>query len=342
MTSGKTKRTPFTSYQKKLFLFLSVATFFEGYDFLALTQVLPTIRQQFGLDKQWAGYLVGLVNIGTMLSFFLIYRADRIGRIRTLSITIIGYTTCTFLTGLAQGPTTFVLFQLLARIFLLAEWAVSMMIAAEEFPADRRGMVIGVIQGFSALGSIACAAVVPVLLTTQLGWRSVYFVGVIPMVLIAISRRSLMETTRFAATKTTENNGNTTSSKPLGLFHIWATPYRKRVLILAAIWFIAYIPSQNAIAFWKEFATAERDFSDADVGKAISFAAVVAMPLSFYAGKLLDVIGRKPGALVIFLIGAIGVYGSYTLHGFLAINGSVNLWNLCCNCLLTHTQFLQR
>ncbi len=32
-----------------------------------------------------------------------------------------------------------------------------MVYAAEEYPADRRGMVIGVIQGYSSAGSIACA-----------------------------------------------------------------------------------------------------------------------------------------------------------------------------------------
>ena len=46
-----TKPTPFTAYQWKLFLFLSVATFFEGYDFIALTQILPSLRQEIAKRK---------------------------------------------------------------------------------------------------------------------------------------------------------------------------------------------------------------------------------------------------------------------------------------------------
>ena len=60
-------RTPLTAYQRRLFLLLGVATFFEGYDFFALTQVLTSIRREFGLDYAAAGWLVGTINAGTGL-----------------------------------------------------------------------------------------------------------------------------------------------------------------------------------------------------------------------------------------------------------------------------------
>ena len=40
------------------------------------------------------------------------------------------------------------------------------------------------------------------------------------------------------------------------------------------------------------------------------------MPLVFFVGKLLDWIGRKAGAVVIFGLTALGTAGAYTLHGF--------------------------
>ncbi len=198
------------------------------------------------------------------------------------------------------------MFQLLARIFLIGEWAVSMVIAAEEFPAARRAMVIGVIQGCSSLGAVVCAGVVPLLLETRYGWRSVYLVGVLPLVILAFARRNLRETKRFEQVK----------RKQESFFAIWKTPYRNRLLMMAAIWFLSYIASQNTVAFWKEFAIGERGMTDAEVGKAIVFAAVVAMPLVFAAGKMIDVLGRRPSALVIFGLGAVGTLGAYTLHGF--------------------------
>ena len=55
----------------------------------------------------------------------------------------------------------FAIMQMVARIFLIGEWATSMVIAAEEFPAERRGMVIGVVSATAGLGSVVCAGVVP-------------------------------------------------------------------------------------------------------------------------------------------------------------------------------------
>jgi len=305
-----------TSYQKRLFLFLGVATFFEGYDFLALTQILPNLREDMHLSMAWSGYLVAIINSGTVLAYFLIRRADRWGRRRLLTVTIGGYTLFTFATGFAPDVISFAVLQLIARIFLIAEWATSMVIAAEEFPAHRRGMVIGVIQGFSSLGSIFCAGVVPLLLKFPHGWRTVYFVGVIPLLLLAFARRGLHETKRFEEMKDHAKHS---------LFRIWRTPYKKRVLILASVWFFGYIASQNAIAFWKEFAQGERGMSDGEVGLAISIAAVLAMPLVFLSGKLIDVIGRRRGAIVVFLVASVGVFGCYTLSGFVPLTAALVL-----------------
>ena len=305
-----------SAYQKRLFLFLGVATFFEGYDFLALTQILPNLREDMGLGKDASGYLVGFINAGTIIAFWLVRRADVWGRRRVLTITIAGYTLFTFASGLAPDVYSSAAFQLVARIFLIGEWAISMVIAAEEFPAAKRGMVIGVIQACSSLGSIFCAGVVPLLLKTEYGWRSVYLVGIVPLVVLAFARRSLRETSRFESLRAARAEAEAAGAPKENLFRIWKTPYVKRLLAVALIWFIAYIPAQNAIAFWKEFAMTERGFTDGEVGKAISIAAVGSMPFVFLSGKLIDVLGRRPGATVIFGIGGVGVALAYTLEGF--------------------------
>ena len=73
-----------TPYQRKLLAFLSVATFFEGYDFFAITQLLPHLRAEFEMDKTATGVLLGATNIGAILAFFLVRAADRFGRRRLL------------------------------------------------------------------------------------------------------------------------------------------------------------------------------------------------------------------------------------------------------------------
>lgn len=314
MSDADAPRRPFTPYQRRLFVFLSIATFFEGYDLIAITQILPDLRAAFALTPAQGGVLVSVTNLGAVAAWLLVRRADRVGRRRLLTWTITGYTLCTVASGLAFDATSFAAAQFLARMFLLGEWAVAMMIAAEEFPADRRGFVIGVIQAFSSLGSIACAGLAPFFLATSVGWRAVYFAGVIPLVLIAWARRDLRETTRFA-----EQVAATESRTKASILEILRGPYARRVLLLGVIWMLVYACTQNAITFWKEFAVAERAFTNADVGRAVSIAALAAMPLLFFVGTLLDHLGRRRGALLVFGVTAFGVFGAYTFESSVAL-----------------------
>ncbi len=303
----------FSPYHRRLFVFLCVATFFEGYDFIALSQILPNLRADLGLGPEWSGYLVAFINLGTVLAYPLIRLADRWGRKPVLTITIVGYTVFTVLSGLSPNVYAFAGAQLLARIFLIAEWVISSVVAAEEFPADRRAMAIGVIGAFSAFGSIVCAGVGPMLLATAYGWRALFLVGVAPLVLLGFCRRSLRETRRFTEQiKVQERTGSPSRS----FFSIWRSAHRGRMLKLGGIWFVTYICTQNAVTFWKEFAVAERGFDDQQVGLAIVVSAFGALGMAFFAGKLLDVAGRRAGATIIFGSGALGIWGAYTFHGF--------------------------
>lgn len=300
--------SPLTAYQKRLFVLLSVATFFEGYDFMALAQLLPNLRGDLELSREGGGWLVSVINIGTMLAYFLVRLADRWGRKRLLSLTIIGYTVSSFCSGLAVGVISFALWQLLARMFLIAEWAVAIVYAAEEFPAERRGMVIGVIQASASLGAIICSALVPMLLTTSLGWRSVYFLGSLPLLLMAVLRRSLRETERFASWSS--DAWAQQPPPPQRFWHILQTPYRNRVLVMGLIWTLSYCGIGNVITFWKELALSARGLSDAQAGALIASAAVLGMPFTYLVGKLLDRMGRRRGALLILVAAALGVLGS--------------------------------
>jgi len=190
-----------SGYQRRLLVFLSVANLFEAYDFFALTQILPNLRADLHVGITGGGLLVGFINLGTILAFILARKADRWGRKPVLTATIAGYTAFTFLSGLSPNVYVFAALQMVARIFLIAEWATSMVIAAEEFPAHARGTVLGVVSAAGGFGAILCAGVVPMLLATAYGWRSVYFVSILPLVVLAIARRGLKETSRFSAQK---------------------------------------------------------------------------------------------------------------------------------------------
>jgi putative MFS transporter len=60
-----------------------------------------------------------------VLAGLVVRLADRFGRRRMLSVTIVGYTLCSLLTAFATDVVTFGFAQLLARIFLIGEWAIA-------------------------------------------------------------------------------------------------------------------------------------------------------------------------------------------------------------------------
>lgn len=308
----------FTPYQKRLFLFLSVATFFEGYDFTALSQVLPNLRADMGLTEGEGGLIVSAISVGTVVSYFLVRLGDKWGRRRVLALTILGYASFTFLTGISRGAIDFTLYQFTGRVFLIAEWALGMVIAAEEYPAGQRGFVLGVLQAFNSLGSITNAAVAPFLLETAFGWRSVYFVGIIPLLLLAYARRGLRETQRFAAYAA----ARTEVRRPLGA--ILRGPYKKRVLQMALIWGLTYMCTNTVVVFWKEYAVAEAGFTDRQVAKALTLASLIAMPFIFSIGKLLDAWGRRRSAVLIYGVSAVFVVLAYQLTGFWTLTISLS------------------
>ena len=316
--SSQAQSPPLTSYQKRLLILLSVASFFEGYDFFALSQILPNISKEMNLSVTATTNMVSVINAGTIAAFFLVRQADRLGRRLVLNVTILGYALCSLASSFAPNAWVFAILQFFGRIFLIGEWAIAMVYAAEEYPAERRGMAIGVIQAFSSLGGIACAGSMLYLLETPWGWRSVYWVGTLPLLILAFARRNIRETARF------EERAKEIKGEHQSLWRIFRTPYRKRLVVMALIWALTYLCTQNAVTFWKQFVVTERGLSDADVGLAMPIAAVGSAPLLFFVGRYLDRAGRRPGAVLIYVVTAAGIVGAYSLHNKWALTAALS------------------
>jgi MFS transporter, putative metabolite:H+ symporter len=311
-------RTPLTDYQKKLFFLLGVATFFEGYEYVALSQLLPSLREAFALSEGQAGIMVSVIGASSLPAYMLIRRADVVGRKPMLAITVAGYTLTSILCALAQDAWQFGAAQFLARAFLFAEYALCMVYIAEEFPADRRGFATGVMQGLASVGSIVCAGVVPLLLKTSLGYRAVYLVGAVPLLTMTWLRRQVRETERFRQLEHVERTDP---------FAIFRTAYRGRVLLLASINGLTLICTYLAVTYWKSFALEERGFDHTMAARALMIAALGSLPLVFLTGRLLDAVGRRYGALIVFVTASAAVLTAFTAHEFwlltLGLTGSI-------------------
>ena len=106
-------------YLALLFLLLSTATLFDGFDAGLLSFAAPEVRESLDISRSEWGYVTSLTRLGVMASFLFLLSADRWGRRKLLMVTIAGYTLFTFLTGLAPNVWSFAAAQFVARVFLI-------------------------------------------------------------------------------------------------------------------------------------------------------------------------------------------------------------------------------
>jgi MFS family permease len=114
-------------------------------------------------------------------------------------LSVLGTGLFTFGTAFAQTEAQFVVLQMLTRTFFVTGSAVGVVIVAEEFPASRRGFGIGLLGALSVSGWGFSAALFAFVGHLPFGWRSLYVIGLTPILLFSRLSRRVTETRRFEA-----------------------------------------------------------------------------------------------------------------------------------------------
>lgn len=172
-------------------------SFFEQYDMYLFSLNLKQIQAELAIAESDLGLLGALVRAGSFLAVFLAIAADRFGRRRLLLITVLGYTLFTGATAVSPNAESFVLFQMLARCFGTAEVLIAAVVIAEEFAPEHRGWGIGALGALQACGAGFAALMFGFVEYLPYGWRSLYAVGLIPLLAIAYWRQALPETQQY-------------------------------------------------------------------------------------------------------------------------------------------------
>jgi MFS family permease len=297
-------------YRRKLLFVLSSATFFEGYDNFVLAFVLALVLGDLGGSESQAGLIRAVTSLGAVVAFLLAARADRIGRKRLLLITIVGYTVAGVLTALSPGLLWLTAAQFGAQVFLGAEWAVAITIVVEEFPVDERGRALGVVTSMNVLGGVFVGVLGFLGITsTPLGWRAYYVVGLLPLVLIALGRRGMLETERFEAVR-----ADTASARldRASLWEAWRPEFRTTVLAVGLVTFFRYFVVSAGAFWWAYYAQQEVGMSVSTSALYLGLAGLVGAGGFFAASRLMDRIGRVP-AFLVYMAGAL-VFGTWTFQ----------------------------
>jgi MFS family permease len=167
----------------------------DAFDLIVLTLSLTAIGATFNVGTGATGALstvtLSASAIGGILGGVL---ADRIGRARTLMLSVAVYSLFTFLSGIASSYAMLMTFRVFQGIGFGAEWGVGAVLVAELVRPESRGRALGVIQSAWAVGW--AFAVVAYLITFELfaeatAWRVLMCLGALPALLILYVRRNV-------------------------------------------------------------------------------------------------------------------------------------------------------
>jgi len=176
---------------------IGLALLFENYDQSMLTAALKHIALDFGVPESELGRVLGSVHFGAMAAFLLVPFADQIGRRRLFLISLLGVSLATVATGFSQTVDQFIAAQMLARTFMVTCAATAFVIITEEFPAAHRGWGIGILGALGAFGHGVGLLLFAAIDVLPYGWRALYMVGALPLLMLPWFRRRVTETARF-------------------------------------------------------------------------------------------------------------------------------------------------
>jgi MFS family permease len=153
--------------------------------------------------KQVGARLTAVFLIGWAVGGFLFGMiGDKLGRTRTMMITILIYAAFTGLNGLVQTIPQYYICRFITALGVGGEFAAGAALVAEVWPNRSRPMALGALQALSAVGNMGAAIIN---LFAGANWRMVYFVGAAPALLVLWIRSSVREPEKWEETKKSDS-----------------------------------------------------------------------------------------------------------------------------------------
>jgi MFS family permease len=303
----------------------SLGWMLDAMDVMLYSLVLAYLIREFSMSTRTAGLLNSLTLIASALGglFFGIV-ADRIGRTRSLMASILVYSLSSAACGLVHSIPQLAVFRFLLGLGMGGEWSAAAALVAETWRPEHRGKALGLMQSSYAIGEVI-ASVVVLFILPHFGWRAVFFVGVLPALMVLWIRRDVPESESWR--RRAQSAANTLRKS---FFHSLSP----KTLKLGAI--AATMNAFSLFGFWGLFTwvPAYLSLPVAQGGRGISFTKSMTFFLVLSVGKWLgyiafgvmsDAWGRKKPYFLFLMLAAIFVpiYGMVHTETLLFILGPI-------------------
>ncbi len=178
---------------KRALLAASLGWMLDSMDVMLFSLVLPELQRELHLRASTTGLLMSLTLVSAAVGGIGFgWLADKLGRTRALTASMLIYSVCTALCGLVHTAEQLALCRILLGLGMGGEWAAGAALVAETWPGRDRGKALAVVQSSWAVG-YALAAALAGLIMPHFGWRPVFFLGILPALVTLWVRRAVQE-----------------------------------------------------------------------------------------------------------------------------------------------------
>lgn len=158
----------------------------DAMDMLLYVMALTSIMKEFRIDTAIAGLLASVTLLSSAVGGVLFGMfADYWGRKKALIGAVSMYTLFTGLSGIAHSVSELIIYRTILGFGMGGAWTAGALLVSETWPKEHRGKASGMMQGGWALGYMLAALFAGFILP-HYGWRVLFFVGIIPSLMMLL------------------------------------------------------------------------------------------------------------------------------------------------------------
>lgn len=184
--------------QVSIIVLCGLVVLLDGFDLQTMALAVPSLTQEWQAESAAFSFALSAALIGMLLGSAVVAPlGDRVGRRPVLIAGMIAVGAGSLLTGFAADPTDLSIWRFVTGLGLGMSLPNATALTSEYVPVRSRVLLISLMYCCVALGALIAGFVAPVLID-RFGWRSIFFVGgVVPLAVAVILALAIPESLRL-------------------------------------------------------------------------------------------------------------------------------------------------